>query len=467
MKRFVIKFVSVIIIGILGMLTACSSDDVVEIVDENTVESHWQRAYVNLHVNRTKFDELAGVTRSVDEGWKDGDRIYLILKDNDGNNVQAYVEYEESSETWGQVEYDGYRSQLTCTTPRTVEAYFFDGEKNTTTSDITFEYTTGVYVCKDGLYTYPADGDLEVNISLEPLTSRIRFIGESGTNFTILNGLKTYNVFSRTTGMLTSSSASIRTAVDTTGTSPYIYGVFSNTDEPSLEVLNNKDRFKTIFETSTNVLKVGHSGYMNIPTEDSHRGWKQVFIKATNINIDKTSLNLLVGVIDTLNVALIPVDATSKIVWSSSDTSVVDVSEAGVVTAIAVGSAVITATVEDNPNIKVTCSIEVRTRGTITYPDWTSTNKAHGSTSSYTYNITTIPDDIITFNWKVSSEASYDYLTVTLDGSEILKKSGVLSGSYQHKCTKSTTHKLVVKYTKDGSNSSGGDYASIYNVCLN
>lgn len=276
MKRYVANFVSTIALGAMCMMAACSGEVLDETVVEEIIEgSHWECADINLHVNRITFDAQAGATRSVEEGWKDGDRIYLILKDKDGNDVQAYVAYDGTAASWGQVEYDGYKSALTCTEPRTVEAYFFDGTVGVTTSAVTFDATTGIYACTDGEYTYPADGDLNVSISLAPLTSRIRFTGKSGTSFS-LGGVTTYTAFSRTTGKLTATTADVSTSVKSTGYTPYIYGVFSSSSEPSFVVKIDGVVLKTVFDSSTNVLKVGHSGYMAVPTADSHRGWKLV-----------------------------------------------------------------------------------------------------------------------------------------------------------------------------------------------
>ena len=392
MKKNIVNFVSTIVFGAMCIMAACSGEVFDETVVEEMVDgSHWQRADINLQVNRINFDAQAGATRTVDEGWKDGDRIYLILKDKNGDNVQAYVEYDATAASWGQVEYDGYKSYLTCTTPRTVEAYYFDGTVDVTASDITFDATTGVYVCTDGVYTYPSDGDLEVSISLVPLTSRIRFVGEADTDFTILNGMKTYTAFSRTTGKLTESLESINTSVDTTGTTPYIYGVFANPEEPMFEVVNNRARFNTVFDASTDVLQVGRSGYIPIPTVDSHRGWKQIFIPATSISLDRQNIVILEGKTTMLNALLTPTDATSGIVWSSSNTSVATVSNAGVIIAIADGSTTITAMVDDNTNVKVTCLVTVVGTNGHEYVDlgltsgtlWATMNVGASSPSDY------------------------------------------------------------------------------------
>lgn len=468
MKRNVAKFVSTIVFGTICMMTACSGEEFEEIVVEDFVEdSHWQCADINLYVNRISFDAETGTTRSVDDGWKHGDRIYLILKNNAGNNVQAYVEYDTLTASWGQVKYDAYKSELTCTTPRMVEAYYFDGTVNVNTSDITFDAATGVYACTDGIYTYPANGNLEVSISLAPLTSRIRFTGEKGTQLDV-TGMTTYTGFSRTTGELSVTTSDITTSVQSSGYTPYVYGVFSYPSTPSLVVKNGSKYFRTIFDSSTNVLQVGHSGYMAVPTTDSHNGWKLV-IPTTGISINQSSLVLNENETASLMTTISPSNATpSAIIWSSSDNSVATVSDAGVVTAVGLGQATITATVKEYPNVKATCSIRVKKEGEETiFPDWTSTNKNASSTSSYTYTIDAVSGDVLTFDWLVSSELDYDVFIATLDGVEILKKSGEVSGSYRKTFTASGTYKLIVKYTKDGSSSKNSDYAKVYNVYLN
>ena len=101
----------------------------------------------------------------------------------------------------------------------------------------------------------------------------------------------------------------------------------------------------------------------------------------------------------------------------------------------------------------------------LTFADWTSTNHSSSSTSSETYTFTAGEGATLSFSWSVSSEANYDKLIVTLDGTTILEKSGSLSGTYNNTISKGS-HTLVVKYTKDGSNSSGSDQASVTNIAV-
>ena len=101
----------------------------------------------------------------------------------------------------------------------------------------------------------------------------------------------------------------------------------------------------------------------------------------------------------------------------------------------------------------------------ITFADWTSTNKLNSSTSSKTYTFTAKDGMVLSFEWWVSSESGYDKLIVTLDGTTILEKSGNLSGTYCNAISQGE-HTLVVKYTKDSSNSSGSDQAKVSNILV-
>lgn len=101
------------------------------------------------------------------------------------------------------------------------------------------------------------------------------------------------------------------------------------------------------------------------------------------------------------------------------------------------------------------------------FPNWTSTNHSHSSTSyeEYTFNVNS--GDVLTFNYTVSSEARYDYLIVKLDGSEIVKESGSKSGSYRKVFETSKNVTLYMAYTKDDSHSDGSDSASVTDIWLN
>ena len=78
------------------------------------------------------------------------------------------------------------------------------------------------------------------------------------------------------------------------------------------------------------------------------------------IELDKTELVMQKGDTDSLTAIVYPVNATSRdVVWSTSDDSVVTVDENGNLTAVAVGSATITAAAAADETLSATCTVEV------------------------------------------------------------------------------------------------------------
>ncbi|MDH5516391.1 MAG: trypsin-like serine protease [Gammaproteobacteria bacterium] len=75
-------------------------------------------------------------------------------------------------------------------------------------------------------------------------------------------------------------------------------------------------------------------------------------------------------------------------------------------------------------------------------------------------------NDIITFDWKVSSEDSYDYLELWLDGQLINRISGITDWSQYTLSLSAGEHTIHWHYTKDYSISSGQDRGWIDNIAL-
>ena len=102
-----------------------------------------------------------------------------------------------------------------------------------------------------------------------------------------------------------------------------------------------------------------------------------------------------------------------------------------------------------------------------TFKDWTSTNGGtNNSSSQNSYTVGVVAGCTFTFDWSVSSESNFDWLIVTLDGTQILKKSGTANGTYTHEFTESGVYTFVAQYTKDSSSSSGSDQAKITNATI-
>ena len=81
---------------------------------------------------------------------------------------------------------------------------------------------------------------------------------------------------------------------------------------------------------------------------------------ATSIELDKTEISLEATQTATLVATVLPELTTNKsVTWSSSNESIATVDEYGVVTAIAVGEATITATTNDGTNLSASCKVIV------------------------------------------------------------------------------------------------------------
>ena len=83
-------------------------------------------------------------------------------------------------------------------------------------------------------------------------------------------------------------------------------------------------------------------------------------VPVTGVSLNKDSTSLTVGGTETLTATVKPEDATNKAVtWTSSNSTVATVDQNGVVTALARGTAVITATAADGRGASASCTVTV------------------------------------------------------------------------------------------------------------
>lgn len=92
-------------------------------------------------------------------------------------------------------------------------------------------------------------------------------------------------------------------------------------------------------------------------------------VPVTSIQLNETELELVAGDTKTLTATVLPAEATYKsLTWTSSKPSIVTVTDAGVITAVAKGSATITASTMDGSGTTATCKVTVLGAGTIPVP---------------------------------------------------------------------------------------------------
>ncbi len=81
--------------------------------------------------------------------------------------------------------------------------------------------------------------------------------------------------------------------------------------------------------------------------------------KATSLSLNKTSLTLVKSRKEQLLATFLPEGAESPLQWESSNEAVVTVDDEGFVTAVATGTATVTAKTTDGTNLSATCSVTV------------------------------------------------------------------------------------------------------------
>ncbi len=155
------------------------------------------------------------------------------------------------------------------------------------------------------------------------------------------------------------------------GVSDLYKGTKTVTDDDIIGTLTYSNTSKTAYDT---VNVEGNFQYIGLwaTSSKAHYFKKVSFIWAltkafddvelTALALDSASLTLTEDDTHKLNVAFTPTDATYKAIeWNSSNTAVATV-EAGLVTAVAPGTATITVTSKTYPEVKASCQVTVKER---------------------------------------------------------------------------------------------------------
>ena len=130
--------------------------------------------------------------------------------------------------------------------------------------------------------------------------------------------------------------------------------VIWSSSDPSVVSVNQSGEITAV--------KLG-SASVTVATEDGNKKAtctvKVDPIPVSGISLNKSSLTLLVGSSESLTATVTPSNATNKdVTWSSSAPDVAAVTSDGLVTAVGVGTSVITATTESG-GLKATCTVKV------------------------------------------------------------------------------------------------------------
>ncbi len=249
--------------------TSCSNEELDSVI-ENTQNNSVNTCAMNFNGSIVPFDINIGSTRSASraggEEWRDGSVIYLKFTTS-SSTVTGTATYS-SSKGWS-ISYSG---TLPSNVAGKVTVCYIENPASVGTTSVSMNGQSVVYVDKEGIYEYNSSSNTcTVSANLSPYTSRIRFKGTVGTSIKV-DGISTYSSYDFSKFELTISDTSIKLTVDNTGYTPYIYGYLADSNNRKLSVTNGDYIFSTLCKSE--VLAIGQTGFMNIPTYASHSGWE-------------------------------------------------------------------------------------------------------------------------------------------------------------------------------------------------
>lgn len=260
-KGFTLAFFS------LGIISCISQDEPFssEIVNG---KDEAKTCPVIFNIKRQGFEDEQN-TRSAST-WENGDIVYLVFNTASGT---TYGDAIYNNGEWALTYYGTLVSEAS--TP--CKAYYIENPDSETGSIINLSSQSCIYESTNAMYLYEG-GSLTVTAVLSPKIGRIRFQGKDGDQIKVF-GLSHYSSFNTTTGTFKDTPSLLNLTVSN-GYTPYVYGKFSQENEPRLAIFNAEYGYTKQF--STNIYQAGQSGYVTIPTPSSHSGWRNNII--LNIN---------------------------------------------------------------------------------------------------------------------------------------------------------------------------------------
>lgn len=253
----------------LPCIVSCSSEDEPFIDNkENEDPNQPHSCELILNVSKSGFDDEPQ-SRSA-AGWENGDKIYLTFTVGAGT---SYGDAVYNNGTWTV----NYYGSLTEGATTKCTAVYFDNPEFESSSVVKITENTGIYEDANGSYVF-SGGTLSVTADLKPKTGRIRFSGTNNDEITVY-GISHYTSYDCSNGKFSTSMGALKGTVSS-GYTPYIYGYFSDFEQPRLNIITSTSGYTRLLSTS--IFKAGESGYMTIPTSDNHNGWQNSVIFKVN-----------------------------------------------------------------------------------------------------------------------------------------------------------------------------------------
>jgi formylglycine-generating enzyme required for sulfatase activity len=280
LKHLLYSFVCPTLMAVTGFWTGC---DNAETWETPVTEEH--QCKLRFEVSVTRYDTTQ--TRA-SEAWADNDCVYLTFVQG-STRIQGRAVYNVGSQDWTLY----YNGNLSTATAARCYAYYFEGA-SAVNDQVNLSSAQPVLTDLNATYTRTSDA-VFVKAALTPATSRLRFCGTAGRQFTV-SGTVYYSLFDLTSATLSQSSTPVTLSIESNGYTPYAYLTFP-AETRNLTVFYDGLVFQTTCDHP--VMDVGQSGYMELPTETQHNGWELVKITeptvgnlaVSNVGISKASFS--------------------------------------------------------------------------------------------------------------------------------------------------------------------------------
>lgn len=264
MKTFSRLFLIIGVISIIiSALFGCSNE---EYMSENPSDKHVY--HFKLVSSFVTFDGNTKTRSNSSEEWEDDAHIYISFDDK-GTKVTGTAVYDSSNDYW----------TLTCNgdipigVSGTCAIYYFENSRGSIGEMVSISDNTAVYCDMNGFFSHVQEVMI-VNATLTPATGRIRFSGTSGITFRV-SGVDTYCSYDKVLGVPMTEHVAHQMIISDSGTSSYLYSIFPSTSRDMTINIGDYSFAKTC---PSDVLAIGKSGYMLLPTVDNHEGWNMMKI---------------------------------------------------------------------------------------------------------------------------------------------------------------------------------------------
>lgn len=227
-----------------------------------------------LNVSKSPYDASRADGDDVAYSWKEGDKIFLTFT-NGTETTSGEAKY--SAGEWSV----SYYGELAVGVASKCNAVYVDynvqpdADDSTSSAFVALSPFDGIYEDQNGQYAF-SGSTLTVTADLKPKTGRMRFAGEKGEAVKV-NGIATYSIYDCLNSSFTkSSNNAISLKIGNDGYTPYVYGEFINPAKPRMNIGLATTGFTRILPVD--IFKPGESGFITIPTPESHNTWREALI---------------------------------------------------------------------------------------------------------------------------------------------------------------------------------------------